>query len=261
MIDVHNLTFRYSGSKEAAKPAVDGINFHIDKGEIFGFLGPSGAGKSTTQKLLIGLLKGYEGNATVFGKEVSAWGRDYYEKIGVGFELPNHYLKLTGLENLDHFASLYSGETEDPNKLLEMVGLEDAGNRPVSDYSKGMKVRLNFARALIHKPDLIFFDEPTSGLDPVNARKVKDIVLAQKAAGKTIFLTTHNMGVADELCDRLAFIIDGAIAKIDSPENLKRSFGERKISVTHGQNGSEATAEFPLDGLGNNDGFLKLLQS
>ena len=261
MIDVQNLTFRYPSSEATEKPAVGGIDFHIDKGEIFGFLGPSGAGKSTTQKLLIGLLKGYEGKATVFGKEVSAWGRDFYERIGVGFELPNHYLKLTGLENLDHFASLYSGETEDPIKLLDMVGLGDAGKRPVSGYSKGMKVRLNFARALIHKPDIIFFDEPTSGLDPVNARKVKDIVLAQKAAGKTIFLTTHNMSVADELCDRLAFIIDGTIAKVDSPENLKRSFGERKISVVHGQNGSEATAEFPLDGLGSNDGFLKLIQS
>ena len=260
MIDVQNLTFRYPGSDDK-DPAVNSVDFHIEQGEIFGFLGPSGAGKSTTQKLLIGLLKGYSGKATLFGKEVSAWGREVYEKIGVGFELPNHYLKLTGKENLGHFASLYSGDTESPEKLLEMVGLGDDGDKLVSGYSKGMKVRLNFARAMIHKPDLIFFDEPTSGLDPVNARRVKDIVLAQKAAGKTVFLTTHNMGVADELCDRLAFIVDGQISTIDSPENLKRQFGERKVSITHGRNGSESTADFPLDGLGDNNDFLALLKS
>lgn len=260
MIDVQNLTFHYPGSDDK-HPAVDSIDFHIEQGEIFGFLGPSGAGKSTTQKLLIGLLKGYSGHAALFGREVSEWGREVYEKIGVGFELPNHYLKLTGKENLAHFGSLYAGETESPQALLDMVGLGDDGDKLVSGYSKGMKARLNFVRALLHKPNLIFFDEPTSGLDPVNARKVKDIILAQKAAGKTVFLTTHNMGVADELCDRVAFIVDGKISTIDSPENLKRAFGERKINITHGRNGSETTAEFPLDGLGDNDQFLALLKS
>lgn len=258
MIEVKDLTFTYgSGST----PAVKHIDFSIDKGEIFGFLGPSGAGKSTTQKIIIGLLRGYSGSVSVMGKEVSSWGRDYYERIGVGFELPNHYLKLTGRENLDHFASLYSGGTADPDELLEMVGLADAANKNVSDYSKGMRVRLNFVRAMLHNPDIIFFDEPTSGLDPVNARKVKDIILAQKAAGRTVFLTTHNMGVADELCDRLAFIVDGEINQIDSPKNLKQVHGERKISVRYGQNGKEALAEFPLDELGHNSEFIELIQS
>ena len=119
MIDVQNLTFRYPGSEDK-DPAVNSIDFHIDQGEIFGFLGPSGAGKSTTQKLLIGLLKGYQGTAKLFGQEVSDWGREVYEKIGVGFELPNHYLKLTGKENLAHFGSLYSGETESPEALLSV---------------------------------------------------------------------------------------------------------------------------------------------
>lgn len=257
MIDVRNLTFTYQGGET---PAVKGIDFSIDKGEIFGFLGPSGAGKSTTQKIIIGLLRGYQGQVSVMGKEVSGWGREYYERIGVGFELPNHYLKLTGKENLDHFASLYSGSTEDPLTLMEMVGLADAAHKNVSEYSKGMRVRLNFVRAMLHSPDIIFFDEPTSGLDPVNARKVKDIILAQKEAGRTVFLTTHNMGVADELCDRLAFIVDGEISQIDSPENLKRAHGERKISVRYGENGHEATAEFPLDQLGDNQQFIELIQ-
>ncbi|MEM7798159.1 MAG: ABC transporter ATP-binding protein, partial [Chloroflexota bacterium] len=214
MIEVKDLTFTYGGGHT---PAVNQIDFSIDKGEIQRFLGPSGAGKSTTQKIIIGLLRGYSGSVSVMGTEVSSWGRDYYERIGVGFELPNHYLKLTGRENLDHFASLYSGKTENPEKLLEMVGLADAAHKNVSSYSKGMRVRLNFVRAMLHNPDIIFFDEPTSGLDPVNARRVKDIILAQKAAGRTVFLTTHNMGVADELCDRLAFIVDGEINQIDSP--------------------------------------------
>lgn len=258
MIDVKNLIYTYPNG---SSPAVAGIDFKIDKGEIFGFLGPSGAGKSTTQKILIGLLRGYDGQAAVLGKEISAWNRDIYERIGVGFELPNHYLKLTALENLRHFASLYSGATEDPKKLLEMVGLDEDGDTLVSQFSKGMRMRLNFVRAFLHQPELIFYDEPTSGLDPVNARKVKDIILAQKAAGQTVFLTTHDMQVADELCDRVAFIVDGKIDVIDSPSNLKLAYGKREISVTYGKDGNTAVAAFPLDALGENQAFLQLIQN
>ena len=258
MIDVKNMVYTYPNGES---PAVAGIDFQIDKGEIFGFLGPSGAGKSTTQKILIGLLRGYAGQASVLGKEISAWNRNIYERIGVGFELPNHYLKLTALENLRHFSSLYSGETEKAEDLLEMVGLETAGNTLVSQFSKGMRMRLNFVRAFLHKPELIFYDEPTSGLDPVNARKVKDIILAQKQAGRTVFLTTHDMQVADELCDRVAFIVDGKIDVIDSPQQLKQAYGERKIAVTYGQGGQTAVSEFPLDELGQNQPFLQLIQN
>ena len=259
-IEVRDLSFRY---RDSHGPAVRSMSFTVGRGEIFGFLGPSGAGKSTTQKVLIGLLKGYAGDVSVLGRDLGSWGEDYYERIGVSFELPNHYQKLTALENLQFFRSLYSEETEDPRKLLEMVGLEgDAGTR-VSRFSKGMQMRLTFVRAIMHGPDLIFLDEPTSGLDPVNARKVRDIVLRLKEEGRTVFLTTHDMGVADGLCDRVAFVVDGRIALIDSPRNLKLRQGERKVRVEYRdgtEHGRPARREFPLDGLGDEKGFLSLLR-
>ena len=143
VIRVRGLTFTYP---KATEPAVRGMDFSVGRGEIFGFLGPSGAGKSTTQKLLIGLLRGHGGEATVWGKDPLAWGPDYYQRIGVSFELPNHYQKLTGLENLRFFASLYAGETADPMDLLDAVGLADDANTRVGKYSKGMQMRLTFAQ-------------------------------------------------------------------------------------------------------------------
>jgi fluoroquinolone transport system ATP-binding protein len=257
MIHIEQLTYSYPGR---STPAVREISFAIQAGEIFGFLGPSGAGKSTTQKIIIGLLKGYTGRVQVQGQEVSQWGQSYYEQIGVGFELPNHYLKLTALENLNHFRGLYSRPTEEPLKLLEMVGLKEDAHKKVSEFSKGMKMRLNFVRALIHRPEILFFDEPTSGLDPVNGRVIKDIILRLKAEGRTIFLTTHNMSVADELCDRVGFIVDGQIVASDSPASLKLRYGERQVAVTYGQNGTTSTQQFPMEKLGHNPEFIQLLQ-
>jgi fluoroquinolone transport system ATP-binding protein len=217
MITVDHVTFAYA---KTATPAVRDLNFQIAPGEIFGFLGPSGAGKSTIQKILIGLLKGYQGHISVLGRDLAAWRSDYYERIGVSFELPNHFLKLTALENLAYFGALYSHAPRTPQALLELVGLGDDGQLPVGQFSKGMKNRLNVARALLHDPQLLFLDEPTSGLDPTNARRIKELIAAQKQAGKTIVLTTHNMAVAEELCDRVAFIVDGQIRLIDTPARL-----------------------------------------
>lgn len=257
MIEVQDLSYTYP---RASEPAVRGLQFAIQPGEIFGFLGPSGAGKSTTQKILIGLLKGYQGQITLLGKELRTWGPDYYEQIGVSFELPNHYQKLTALENLNYFRSLYSGPTHEPQTLLDMVGLNDAGNTPVGQFSKGMQMRLNFVRALLHRPRLVYLDEPTSGLDPVNARRIKEIIREQQAAGTTFFLTTHDMTTADELCDRVAFIIDGQIKLIDAPRALKLRYGERKVRIEYHLNSHVETQDFALDGLGSNDDFLRLLR-
>ncbi|MCA9661272.1 MAG: ABC transporter ATP-binding protein [Myxococcales bacterium] len=228
VIDVDDLSYRYPGRDE---DAVRGVSFQVAPGEIFGFLGPSGAGKSTTQKVLIKLLTGYRGRAQVFGRDLSSWGDDFYERVGVSFELPASYRKLTARENLALFASLYSGEVEPIDALLEMVGLREAADQRVSEFSKGMQMRLNFVRALLNRPELLFLDEPTGGLDPGNAVRIKALIRERRAAGTTVFLTTHDMTVADELCDRVAFIIDGELPVIDAPRKLKLAHGERRVRV------------------------------
>jgi len=259
MITVENLTYTYPGANRAT---LHGLDFELAPQEIFGFLGPSGAGKSTTQKILIGLLKGYGGMAEVMGREVSGWGQDYFEHVGVSFELPNHYLKLSALENLNYFRSLYSSETVDSHEILDWVGLAEDGDKRVADYSKGMKIRLNVARSLLHKPKLLFLDEPTSGLDPVNARKIKDLILELRSRGTTVFVTTHDMMVADELCDRVAFITGGAISLIDSPSALKKAYGTRTVQVEYLNASAEVQSQsFSLDGLGENRDFINLLQT
>ncbi|WP_420627624.1 ATP-binding cassette domain-containing protein [Candidatus Leptofilum sp.] len=259
MITVQNLTYTYPGANEET---LHGLNFDIAEGEIFGFLGPSGAGKSTTQNILIGLLKHFSGRVQLMGRSVADWGHDLYEQIGVSFELPNHYLKLTALENLNHFGSLYSGQTHDPLELLSWVDLQDDAGKKVAEFSKGMKVRLNVARSLIHQPKMLFLDEPTSGLDPVNARKIKDLILRLRQQGTTVFVTTHNMSVADELCDRVAFITGGNLSVIDAPAALKQQYGKREVLVAY-RNGAEAIEEqtFALDGLGHDQAFIQLLQT
>ncbi|TXK85116.1 ABC transporter ATP-binding protein [Paenibacillus sp. N3.4] len=256
MIEVKGLRFTYPGSKE---PALKGLDFSIAKGEIFGFLGPSGAGKSTTQKILIGVLKQYEGQVNVMGKQLRNVKSEYYEKIGVAFEFPNFYNRFTALENLSLFRSLYSGPTEEPKRLLSMVELEKYADTKVSDFSKGMKMRLNLCRALLNKPDILFLDEPTSGLDPVNAKTIKDMILDMKAAGKTILMTTHNMKAAEEICDRVAFIVDGGISLIDAPRELKVRRGKRRVSVEYREEQQLECVTFELDGIGSNELFHKLL--
>lgn len=257
MIEVSDLRYTYPG---AAESAVHGLRFEVARGEIFGFLGPNGAGKSTTQKILIGLLRGYEGTVSVLGARLADWDSDFYEHIGVAFEFPNHYLKLTGLENLTYFRALYSEGTNSPGELLEKVDLADAGGMPVSQYSKGMKCRLSIARSLLAAPDILFLDEPTTGLDPVSARRIKDLIREQRAAGTTVFLTTHDMVVADELCDRVGFIVDGRIVLIDAPRNLKLEYGAHRVRVEYMENGRTERREFPLAGLGGDAAFLDLLR-
>lgn len=258
MIDIKDLRYTYPGNSDET---IHRIDFRIEKGEIFGFLGPSGAGKSTTQKIIIGILKRYAGQVQVFGKELRNQNNDYYEKIGVAFEFPNLYLKLTALENLKFFRSLYSGETEEPLRLLEMVGLTDDANTRVSGFSKGMRMRLNFIRALLSKPELFLLDEPTAGLDPVNAKNIKNIILQKKSEGKTVFLTTHHMTVADEVCDRVAFIVDGRIRLIDSPRELKIRNGRKNLRVEYRENGSTTVMEFDLKKIGANAEFLKIIRT
>jgi fluoroquinolone transport system ATP-binding protein len=259
MIEVRNLRYRYRG---AGEDSLRGVSFEIREGEIFGFLGPSGAGKSTTQKILIGLLQDYRGSVQVLGQEVRDWDTDYYNTIGVSFELPNHYRKLTAEENLNYFRALHGGKALPAKTVLSWVGLNEAARKPVAAFSKGMMVRLSVARSFLHRPRLLFLDEPTSGLDPVNARRMKDLIRWLRQEGTTVFVTTHNMHVAEELCDRVGFILNGSLSELDSPVSLKQRYGRRNVRVAYHDGGKQTEErEFALDGLGDNRAFIDLLKS
>jgi fluoroquinolone transport system ATP-binding protein len=242
-ISVEDLRYRYPGARS---PAVDGMSFGVRPGEIFGFLGPSGAGKTTTQRALIGLLEGWTGSIDVLGRPVGAWDRDLYDRIGVAFELPVGYPRLTGREDLTHFGHLHGGATRDPAELLAAVGLAEATDALVASYSKGMRIRLNLARALLHDPDVLFLDEPTSGLDPVNAEQVRALIRAEQDRGRTIFLSTHDMRTATAVCDRVAFVVDGRIALCESPRALALAHGRRELQVEYRTDTGVAHATFPL---------------
>jgi fluoroquinolone transport system ATP-binding protein len=258
MIDVDGLTFTYPG---ADAPAIEGLTFRVAEGEVFGFLGPSGAGKSTTQNVLIGLLTGYRGSVRVMGKRLGDWASEYYRAIGVSFELPNHYLKLTARENLEYFRALY-GDAEKVETVLGFVGLEDHVDKPVGAFSKGMKNRLNLARSLLHRPKLWFLDEPTAGLDPVNAVAVRELIRDKQKQGVTTLVTTHDMHTAQTVCDRVAFIIDGTFATIGAPDDLRREHGKREVEVRwEGDDETPSgTSSHSLDGLADDEAFRDALR-
>lgn len=258
MIEVKDLSYTYPGSD---RPALKQISFEVKDGEIFGFLGPSGAGKSTTQKVLNGLLKGFSGSVRVNGSDLARIDRNFYEKIGVAFEFPNLYTKLTALENLRLFASFFKGPGRDPEELLDLVGLTPDRDTLVGAFSKGMKMRLNFIRALLNRPEILFLDEPTAGLDPANARIMKDIILDLQREGTTIFLTTHHMDDAGELCQRLAFMVEGTLPVIDSTDELKLRHGRKSLRVEYEENGRVCREEFELKNLAADRKFNEILQN
>lgn len=244
MISVSHLYHSYTNDDNYA---VKDVSFEIQRGEIFGFLGPSGAGKSTTQNVLIGLLPLQQGEVTIDGEDIRKGSSKLFNSIGVSFEQANVYKKLTGLENLEFFARMFEVPTEDPMQLLKMVGLEDAARQRASEYSKGMLQRLVFVRSMLNRPKIWFLDEPTAGLDPGTASVIKDIILSKKEEGTTIFLTTHNMYIADELCDRVAFITDGSLSVIDSPRNLKLKHGQKFVQVEYIEDGETRSEMLSLN--------------
>ena len=227
VIEVRDLIFSY----DRRRVCLQDISFSVREGEILGFLGPSGAGKSTLQKILCGILRDYQGSVEVLGTQMKQRSDAFFNQIGVDFEFPNLYAKFTGMENLTYFASLYATPSRDPLPYLERIGLAGDRHQKVAHYSKGMKMRLAFIRALLHDPRLLFLDEPTSGLDPSYSRVMKDMILEQRVEGKTIILTTHNMHDADELCDRVAFIVDGRIVALDTPRALRGN--SRDVAVKY----------------------------
>ncbi len=243
-VEVRDLTYRYPGNASAT---LDAMSFVVEQGEVFGFLGPSGAGKTTAQRAVVGLLEGWSGSIDVLGRDHRSWGRRLHDRIGVAFELPVGYPRLSVREDLTHFGRLHGGPVRQPAPVLEQVGLTAAADVPVRSLSKGMRVRLNIARALLHEPDLLFLDEPTSGLDPVNAAAIRSLIRAQQAAGRTIFLTTHDMATAAAVCDRVAFVMEGRIVACERPRTLRLAASvDRRIRVEYRSTDGPATATFAL---------------
>ncbi len=244
MIRVEHVYHDYGGK---GKYAVSDISFTVEDGRILGFLGPSGAGKSTIQNIMTGLLPLQRGEVLYEGQSVRKLNTRFFNRIGVSFEQSNLYSSLTGIENLRYYAALFSVPTVPPMELLERVGLRDDANKRVSHYSKGMKQRLTFARALLNRPKYLFLDEPTGGLDPKTAVGIRELINEQKARGATVFLTTHSMELADALSDTCAFLHGGVIAACDTPEALKRKYGRREVRVCYREDGEEREKVFRMD--------------
>jgi len=258
MLEVGNLRYTYPGSRQ---PALGGVSFRIEEGEVFGFLGPNGAGKSTAQKILTGILQGYQGKVSVFGRDLGSLGPDYYNRIGVCFEFPNLYEKLTAEENLEFYRRFFGVATETPQDLLRMFNLPVGDKRTVGQYSKGMKMRLVLARSLLNKPSLWFLDEPTTGQDPQHSVKIRELIRDKKHEGTTVFLTTHDMHVAAELCDRVAFIVDGKIVAVDAPRNLMVLGSRRSVRVEYRSGTELVSVEFDLDSPTGKAEFLETVRT
>jgi ABC-2 type transport system ATP-binding protein len=222
-IEVKNLT-KYYGKFLA----VDNINFTIEKGEIFGFLGPNGAGKTTTQRMLTSLLTPSEGEIHILGHNLAHDAYPAKRQIGLVPEESNVYTELTAWGNLMFTGRLYRMSKEDrtarAEELLKTFGLWEKKDVKAENFSKGMRRRLSIAMAIIHKPAILFLDEPTPGLDAQSARAIQTLIRQLSTEGTTVFLTTHQIEEANQLCDRVAIINHGKIAAIDTPEKLKQTF-------------------------------------
>jgi ABC-2 type transport system ATP-binding protein len=243
-IEVTDLTKRYDGLV-----AVDGISFEVRKGELFGFLGPNGAGKTTTVRILTGVIRADSGIALIMGSRAGSLKAK--QIAGVVPEMANAYNDLSGWDNLMLMAELYgvaSGEAKESSQsLLRALGLLERRDSLVKTYSKGMKQRLILGMALISDPQILFLDEPTSGLDVQSARLIKELLRSLNARGKTIFLTTHDMDEANQLCDRVAIINKGKMVAIDAPERLRMATSSRhsvEVSFTDSVN-PETLAQLP----------------
>jgi ABC-2 type transport system ATP-binding protein len=227
MIEVQDLRRSFGRSI-----AVDGISFSVERGEIFGLLGPNGAGKTTTVRLLSGQIDPDSGYARVAGCDCLKERARLKEQIGIVFEEQNLYERLSVRENLQFSCWLYRLPESRIDEILELVDLRDRAREPVRKLSQGLKQRLLIARALLHRPQVLFLDEPTRGLDPVSAHSIRQVVQRLGAEGTTVLLTTHLMEEADQLCQRVAFIVKGRLVANNTPRHLKLAHGRRQLTVT-----------------------------
>jgi len=228
VLKVENLTKRYGDIL-----AVDHISFEVKEGEVFGFLGPNGAGKTSTIRMLTGLSKSTEGDASILGMSVKTKIAEIKKRIGVVPDISNLYDELSAMDNLIFMAQLYGVPRGERRKraeeLLKIFRLYERKDSPFRTFSRGMKRALTIAAALIHNPEILFLDEPTSGLDVVAAKSLRNLISNLRQQGITIFLTTHYLEEADLLCDRVAILVKGKILTIDTPLNLKTKTDKKTL--------------------------------
>ncbi|MBQ7429498.1 MAG: ABC transporter ATP-binding protein [Butyrivibrio sp.] len=215
VLDVKKLEKKYHGNK-----ALDDISFSVKKNDIFGLLGKSGAGKTTTIKILTSQIKRDGGVVSIFNKDIDNWNRKDNTRLGIMTDDFGVYERLTCLENLKLFEKIYDISSDSAVEALKKVGLDEAYNKKVYELSKGMKQRLCLAKAILHRPELLFLDEPTSDLDPSTTEKIHGILRNLNASGTTIFLTTHDMDEAYKLCDNIGIINNGKMIAYGKPNDL-----------------------------------------
>lgn len=228
IIEVEHLEKLYKN-----KQALKKISFQVRRGEIFGFLGPSGSGKTTTVKILTSQLLYTSGRVKVLGIDPGrSRPSEFLSKIGVLTDNSGIYERLSVYDNLALFCRLYNVPERRIETVLEAVNLADDKHALIGRLSKGMKQRVTLARTILHEPDILFLDEPTSALDPVNSGRIQETLREMNRKGTTIFLTTHNMQEAEELCDRVAFLNNGEISALDTPQALRLQYSDASITVT-----------------------------
>ena len=228
MITVEKITKRFGN-----KTALNQIQFNVDKGEIFGFLGPSGAGKTTLINILTGQLKADEGTTKLLGKDTKDLTPEDLTRIGLVGDSSGYYEKLSLEKNLIVYEKIYGLPNSRVDEVLEQVGLLESKKTIAEKLSTGMRQRMFLARALLNRPELLFLDEPTSGLDPMTSKKIHRLLEELKAAGTTIFLTTHDMVEATEMCDRISLLNQGDLVEIGTPRDIIQKYNkEKRVKVT-----------------------------
>lgn len=226
-IELMNIRKSFSG-----KEVLKGIDLQIASGEIFGLLGPSGAGKTTLIRIMTGRLLPDSGQALLYGKEPGTLNGKERKRIGMMMDDFGLYERLSCLDNLAVFASIYGVNKKRVEEILDGVNLWEARKRPAADLSKGMRGRLSLARAILAEPELLCLDEPTTGLDPATAAQIHELIQKERERGATIFLTTHNMEEASKLCDHVALLNEGSIVEYGQPEGICRRYNhQHKIKV------------------------------
>ena len=223
MITVEKITKRFGN-----KTALNQIQFNVEKGEIFGFLGPSGAGKTTLINILTGQLKADEGKTQLLGKDTKDLTPEDLAHIGLVGDSSGYYEKLSLEKNLIVYAKIYGLPNSRVDEVLEQVGLLESKKTIAEKLSTGMRQRMFLARALLNRPELLFLDEPTSGLDPMTSKKIHRLLEELKAAGTTIFLTTHDMVEATEMCDRISLLNQGDLVEIGTPRDIIQKYNKEK---------------------------------